>query len=121
VQPEETLVQRGKRWGAASMAWAEGASKRHLSVAMSFRAAEQNRRVAAAVLAGGFAYRIVFWLLALGLVGGGVLGFLQGDSLETAFEEAGIPGAVVNSVGNFANDSGSARWWLILLGGYLVL
>jgi uncharacterized BrkB/YihY/UPF0761 family membrane protein len=119
--PKETLVQRGKRWSKASMAWAVDASERHLSVAMGFRAAQQNRRVAAAVLAGGFAYRLFFWLLALGLVGGGVLGFFQEDSLEEALGKAGIPGAVIRSVGHFAADSGSARWWLIIVGVYLLL
>jgi uncharacterized BrkB/YihY/UPF0761 family membrane protein len=118
---KESLPERAKRLSAESMAWAVEASKRHLTVAMSFRAAQQNRRVAAAVLAGGFAYRIFFWLLALGLVGGGVLGFLQGDSLDAALDRAGIPGAVVASVGSFAHDSDSARWWLLLLGGYLML
>ena len=103
------------------MAWAKDASTRHLTVATSFRAAEQNRRLAAAVLAGGFAYRLFFWLLALGLLGGGALGFLQGGSLNDALDKAGVPGAVVQSVGKFARDSDSARWWLILLGGYLML
>ena len=117
----ESLPQRAKRLSAASMAWAEDASTRHLTVATSFRAAEQNRRVAAAVLAGGFAYRIFFWLLAFGLVGGGALGFFQGDSLDDALDRAGIPGAVVESVGSFARDSGTGRWWLLLVGGYLML
>jgi uncharacterized BrkB/YihY/UPF0761 family membrane protein len=106
---------------AEALARAEDASQRHLSVAMSFRAARQNRRFAAAVLAGGFAYRLFFWLLALGLVGGGVLGFFGGSSTQEAFDKAGFPGAVVKSVGDFARDSGSARIWLLLLGSYLLL
>lgn len=103
------------------MSWAVSASNRHMSVALGFRAAERNRRVAAAVLAGGFAYRLFFWLLALGLVGGGALGWLGGDSTEEALDKAGIPGAVVASVGKFASDSGSARWWILGLGLYLML
>jgi uncharacterized BrkB/YihY/UPF0761 family membrane protein len=118
---KESLADRGRRLAAASNAWAEDARTRHLSVGTSLRAARHNRRVAAAVLAGGFAYRIFFWLLALGLLAGGALGFLQEDSLDEALDRAGIPGAVVQSVGHFAHDSGSARWWLIALGGYLML
>ena len=71
------------------MSWALLVSERHLSVALGFRAAERNRRVAAAVLAGGFAYRLFFWLLACGLVAGGVLGFLGGESTEDALDTAG--------------------------------
>lgn len=118
---KESLAQRARRLSAESMRWVEDASERHLSVAMALRAAEQNRRVAAAVLAGGFAYRLFFWLLAVGLVGGGALGFLQGQSVDDALDRAGVPGAVVQSVGSFARDSGSSRWWLLLLGGYLML
>ena len=117
----ETRVQQLRRWSTSAMSWAVSASERHLSVALGFRAAERNRRVAAAVLAGGFAYRLFFWLLALSLVAGGVFGLLGGDSTEQALEKAGIPGAVISTVGQFASDSGSARWWLLGLGLYLML
>lgn len=121
TEPKERLASRVKRRVTEATTWAVDASERHLTVAMGFRAAQQNRRVAAAVLAGGFAYRILFWLLALGLVAGGALGFLQDEDLTSALDKAGIPGAVVQSVGHFASDSGSARWWLIALGSYLLL
>jgi len=117
----ETRVERVKRWSTSAMSWAVSASERHLSVALGFRAAERNRRVAAAVLAGGFAYRLFFWMLAVGLVAGGVFGLLGGSSTEQALEKAGIPGAVVSTVGQFASESGSARWWLLGLGLYLML
>jgi membrane protein len=117
----ETRVERLKRWSTSAMSWAVSASERHLSVALGFRAAERNRRVAAAVLAGGFAYRLFFWMLAVGLVAGGVFGLLGGSSTEQALEKAGIPGAVVSTVGQFASESGSARWWLLGLGLYLML
>jgi membrane protein len=117
----ETRAQQFRRLSASAMSWAVSASERHLSVALGFRAAERNRRVAAAVLAGGFAYRLFFWLLALSLVAGGAFGLLGGDSTEQALEKAGIPGAVISTVGQFASDSGSARWWLLGLGLYLML
>ena len=117
----ETRVQQLRRLSTSAMSWAVSASERHLSVALGFRAAERNRRVAAAVLAGGFAYRLFFWLLAVSLVAGGVFGLLGGDSTEQALEKAGIPGAVISTVGQFASDSGSARWWLLGLGLYLML
>jgi len=118
---DETRAQQFARLSGSAMSWALSASERHLSVALGFRAAERNRRVAAAVLAGGFAYRLFFWLLAFGLVAGGVLGFLGGESTEEALDAAGIPGAVVASVGAFASDSGTARWWILAVGLYLML
>ena len=39
------------------------ASQRHVSLAVPFRAAERNRRVASSVLAGGVACRLFLWLL----------------------------------------------------------
>jgi uncharacterized BrkB/YihY/UPF0761 family membrane protein len=119
--PVETLAGRAKRWSTSTMAWAIDASDRHLSVALGFRAAERNRRVAAAVLAGGFAYRLFFWLLALGLVAGGALGLVGSESTEDALGKGGVPGAVVSSVSEFAGDSATARWWLLALGLYLML
>ena len=56
MQPgSETRAQRLRRWSSSTMSRAEAASERHLSVALPFRAAERNKRVAAAVLAGGLA------------------------------------------------------------------
>ena len=40
-------------------AWAKSAADRHVSIAVPFRAAERNRRVAASVIAGGIAYTCV--------------------------------------------------------------
>ena len=37
-----------------------------MALAVPLRAVERNKRVAASVLAGGFAYRIFLWLLPFG-------------------------------------------------------
>src|SRR5262245_10431051 len=55
--------------------------KHHTSVDVGFRTFERQRRVAAMVLAGGIAYRIFFWLLALSVVLAGVLGFLDPNAV----------------------------------------
>ena len=71
---------------AAARTRTKRASERHLSVAVSFRAAERNRRVASSVLAGGIAYRLFLWLLPFGLILGGALGVMDADSAEGAVD-----------------------------------
>ena len=63
---------------------ARSAADRHVSIAVPFRAAERNRRVAASVIAGGIAYRLFLWLLPFGLIVGGVLGLGDADGIEEA-------------------------------------
>ena len=75
---------------------------RHVAIAVPLRAVERNRRVAATVLAGGFAYRIFLWLLPFGLIVGGGLGLADARSTEDAVEGGGIPAAVSNAVGDAA-------------------
>lgn len=75
---------------------AKGASQRHMSVAVPFRAAVRNRHVASSVLAGGIAYRLFLWFLPFGLILGGALGLMDADSTEDAAEDSGLPAAVVN-------------------------
>ena len=79
---------------------AKGASERHIALAVPLRAVERNRRVAASVLAGGFAYRLFLWLLPFGLIVGGALGLMNARSTEDAVQGGGLPGAITNAVGD---------------------
>ena len=94
---------------------------RNIAVAVPIRAAQRNRRVAATVLAGGFAYRIFLWLLPFGLVVGGALGLSNADSTEDAVSKGGLPGAVTNAVGDAARSAQSDSWWLFVVGVPLLL
>ena len=106
---------------ARLMARAKGASQGHISVAVPFRAAERNRHVASSVLAGGIAYRLFLWFLPFGLILGGALGLMDAGSSEDAVETAGLPGAVVNAIGDAARAAGSDSWWLLAVGVPLLL
>ena len=66
--PDAGLDDRARVRFTAAVASARRASTRHVSLAVPFRAAERNRRVAASVLAGGIAYRLFLWLLPFGLI-----------------------------------------------------
>ncbi len=101
---------------AAAKESALDASERHVAIAVPLRAVERNKRVAASVLAGGFAYRIFLWLLPFGLVVGGALGFLNAGDTEEAVERGGLPGAITNTIGDAARDANSDTWWLLVVG-----
>ena len=98
-----------------------GASERHVALSVPLRAAERNRRVAASVLAGGFAYRLFLWLLPFGLILGGALGLANADDTEDAVERGGLPGAVTNAIGDAARATESESWWLFAVGVPLLL
>lgn len=112
-------------WSKATAAraadWAVDARGRHASVDVGFRAADRNRRVAAMVLSGGIAYRVFFWLLALSLVFGGVLGFVDTADLELTLTEQGFGVWLAAAVTRFARSADGNEWWLLLVGVWLVL
>ena len=113
---EPGILERARGKSVEGARWARNASQDHVSVAVPFRAAERNQRVAASVLAGGFAYRIFLWLLPFGLIVGGVLGLADAEDTEDALETGGMPGAVANAVGDLARASDTAAWWLVVVG-----
>ena len=100
---------------------ARSAAEQHASVAVSFRAMERNRGVAASVLAGGVAYRLFLWLLPFGLIVGGVLGLGDASDVQDAVATGGLPGAVVDAIGDVARAADSNSWWLLLTGVPLLL
>jgi uncharacterized BrkB/YihY/UPF0761 family membrane protein len=115
------IVARMRRTTAAGAEKAQRASERHASVALPLRAMERNTGVAANVLAGGMAYRLFLWLLPFGLVVGGVLGLGDADAEQEAVSSGGLPGAVVNMIGDVAREADTNSWWLLLMGVPLLL
>jgi uncharacterized BrkB/YihY/UPF0761 family membrane protein len=115
------LSDRVRETLATGEAKARSAAERHASVAVPFRAMERNQGVAASVLAGGLAYRLFLWLLPFGLIVGGVLGLGDAASIEDAVASGGLPGAVVDAIGDIARAADSSTWWLLLTGVPLLL
>ncbi len=118
-------IKRATAWGKRSAGKAGEAADRarrgHASVEVGFRTAERQRRVAAMVLAGGIAYRIFFWMLAVSVVVGGVLGFFDPDAVQTTLEKHGVAGWTAAAVAQITGSSDGNEWWLLLVGGWLVL
>ena len=98
-----------------------GRAKHHVSIAVPFRAAERNRRVAASVLAGGVAYRLFLWLLPFVLLVGGLLGLGNADGIEQAVDGGGLPAAVVGAIGDISRGADTNSLWLLLFGVWLLL
>ena len=119
--PDSGLDDRARARFTDGLAAARRASTRHVSIAVPFRAAERNRRVAASVLAGGVAYRVFLWLLPFALIVGGALGLMDADSTEEAAAAGGLPAAVVDFVGDVARAAESDWWWLLAVGVPLLL
>jgi uncharacterized BrkB/YihY/UPF0761 family membrane protein len=92
-----------------------------VSLAVPFRAARRNSRVAASVLAGGVAYRLFLWLLPFSLLVGGLLGLGDPSTIEEDVSGAGLPAAVVSAIGDISSAAQSNSWWLLLLGVWLLL
>jgi uncharacterized BrkB/YihY/UPF0761 family membrane protein len=103
-----------------AVAWATEARTSHRSVDAGFLAADRDKRVAAGVLAGGVAYRFFFWLLAVSLLGNGALGFIDAQDVKDVLTQQGVDAGIVDSV-QTSQPSGSSRWWLVILGVWLVL
>ena len=118
---EPGLVDRARSLAATETAKARSAGKRHVSVAVPFRAFERNRSLAASVLAGGVAYRLFLWLLPFGLIVGGVLGLGDADGTQEAVAAGGLPQAVVDAIGDIARAADANSWWLLLTGVPLLL
>lgn len=101
--------------------WAVGARTTHRSVDVGFRLADRDKRVAAGVLAGGVAYRMFFWVLSVSVLTTGAFGFMDGSRLDEALSAMGIGPVGVGMVHDLVAGTEEARWWLIVVGGSLVL
>ena len=114
-------TERSKALAETAVARAEHARGRHASVDVGFRVAERDKRVAAMVLAGGIAYRLFFWLLAMSIVFGGSLGLVDPADVESTLDEHGLGAWVADAVARWASSSSGNEWWLLLVGVWLVL
>jgi uncharacterized BrkB/YihY/UPF0761 family membrane protein len=110
-------------WGQRRYSQLEDMRPQHASIESGFRWIVRDKDIAGGVLGGGLAYRFFFWLLALSVLTSGGLGLASraGTNFETAAEEAGLTEAVSESVASAAEQSQSARWWLLLAGSFLTL
>ena len=73
------------------------------------------------VLAGGIAYRVFFWVLALSIVLGGVLGLFDPDAVETTLEDHGFGTWAAAALAKVASSEDGNEWWLLLVGAWLML
>jgi uncharacterized BrkB/YihY/UPF0761 family membrane protein len=97
------------------------ARESHATVDVGFRVATLDRRAAAMVLAGGIAYRVFFWLLALSVLLGGVLGLFQANGVETELRDHGYAVWAASAVADFTRSADGNEWWLLLVGSWLLL
>jgi len=94
---------------------------RHGSIDTAFCFWEEDRRLAASVLAGGISFRLFFWLLPFALILGGVLGFSSSGSATETAETLGLTAAAANAIGDSVDDVGRGRWALLLGGSAALL
>ena len=75
------------------------------------------------MLGGGLAYRFFFWILALTVLLAGGLGFVSasGEDIAASSRSAGVTSSLARTIAHAAEQSETARWWLILTGLVLVL
>jgi uncharacterized BrkB/YihY/UPF0761 family membrane protein len=101
----------------------EAQRPQHASVEVLFRWLLRDQEIAGGVLGGGLAYRFFFWMLALSLLFAGGLGFAaeSGTDVAAGAEDTGLGKAMASTVAEAAEQSQSARWWLILAGSFFVL
>jgi uncharacterized BrkB/YihY/UPF0761 family membrane protein len=92
------------------------------AVEVGFRWIPLDREIAGGVLGGGLAYRFFFWTLSWSVVTAGGLGFAsRSSSLENAAEDVGLADSVADTVATAGQQAESSRWWLLLVGIWLVL
>ena len=101
--------------------WSIGARSTHRSVDVGFRLADRDKRVAAGVLAGGVAYRMFFWLLSISVLATGALGLAGRSWVDSALSEMRIGPVATETINDFVRGTDQARWWVLLVGGWLVL
>jgi membrane protein len=125
---ESSRMSRSGQAAAWSKAMARRASERasharqsHATVDAGFRSGERQRRVAAMVLAGGIAYRVFFWMLAISVLFSGVLGFFDPEEVRTTLVDHGAGAWIADAVAQLTNSADGDEWWLLPIGCWLVL
>lgn len=114
-------MARARTTAGRVAAWSVGARETHQSVDVGFRLAARDQHVAAGVLAGGVAYRLFFWLISVSVLATGAFGMVHNSWLEETLGVMGASPAVSDVVTDLAGESEQSRWWILLVGGWLVL
>ena len=57
----------------------------------------------------------------MSVVAGGVLGFFDPDAVQSTLEQHGVAGWTAAAVADLTRSSDGNEWWLLLVGGWLVL
>ncbi|MGA9162260.1 MAG: YhjD/YihY/BrkB family envelope integrity protein [Actinomycetota bacterium] len=102
----------------------ERARDRHASVRIVVQVFESDRRRAGGLLAGGLAYKVFLWQipLVLFLVSAfGLVAELAGDDPADLARQTGMTAALASAISQAVAASGSARWWLLILGAFLTV
>jgi len=101
----------------------EAERPRHASVEICFSWILRDKEIAGGVLGGGLAYRFFFWVLALTVLLAGGLGLASASGADVMgdSEDIGVTAAFSRVIARAAEQSESARWWLILTGVVLFL
>ena len=94
----------------------DAARATHTSVDTAFCLWQEDRRLAASVLAGGISFRLFFWLLPFALILGGALGFASSDDATEAARTFGLTAAAASSIADAVSETGRGRWALLLVG-----
>jgi len=114
-------ISRSRQTAERATAWVLGARETNRTVDAGFRAADRDKRVAAGVLAGGVAYRFFFWILAASVLTNGAIGFIDGHRVRAALESLDLDPSIAASLQGTAEPSDTARWWLVIVGLWLVV
>ena len=88
---------------------------------IGLRLVKRDAAIRGGILAGGMAYRLFFWTLALTVLVTGGLGFVPGSRLETGARQAGLTSQVSATVAQASAEAHSGRAVLIGIGLVLVL
>jgi uncharacterized BrkB/YihY/UPF0761 family membrane protein len=107
-------LERAGSWARQNVPFAE----------IGIDAMERDRRAAAGLIAGGLAYRLFLWLVPLGLVISGGLGFwvdTDTKGMEEAAREFGLSAVAAQSATEAVQGESGRRWYYLLVGIALVV
>lgn len=101
----------------------EAERPKHVWIEICFSWVLRDKEIAGGVLGGGLAYRFFFWVLSITVLLAGGLGLASASGADVAGDsrDAGITAALAATIANAAEQSESARWWLVLTGLVLFL
>ena len=116
-------AKKARARSAALLARMESERPAHASIEVVFRWLARDKEIAGGVLGGGLAYRFFFWILAITVLAAGVLGFAaqSGADVGSAAGEVGVTDSMAAIVATAAEQSGTHRWWLVMVGAWLTL